>query len=733
MIFQEVLSESEARVKPLRTILEDKDPVGRLAKEWQFIQDDINYHPIFKVAKQVLVSMPSNPDTVAGIQRLAEAALWVTAKKAALRHDLMGRIFHRLLAKAKPLGAYYTSIPAAALLLKLALDPSQNPLAWDKLDEVSRIRIADFACGTGTLVKAAMEAVQDNYIRAIAAKGGSPDLAEFHRAMVEDALWGFDVLPSAVHMAAAALALHEPDVTFHRMRLYHLPLGGEKNKLGSLEFLTTRKLQAQATLFGASTGATRVAGRGDVIESLSVPLLDLCVMNPPFVRSVGGNLLFGSLPEPERKRLQKTLAVVLRDGEIPASSTAGLGAVFAAMGDRHLSPGGHLALVLPRALLSGVAWKHTRELLSARYHVRTVIVSHEPRQWQFSENTNISEALIVARKLRPSEKPGPTAFLNLAHKPRTVVEALALAEAVLHATGAPLMGNAGTQVVRSNGTVFGELVEATPDMVSKELWSYPTAFAQTDLVRATYYLSKGSLWIPGSGIVGTAPMTGLGALGKLGPDRRDIGDGFNVSQTPTSYPAFLGHDSAAVTTLQQKPNKWLLPLAKAKAGRPLRDSTLLWGRAGNIIVVDRFRSNTNRVAACRLDEPVLSNTWWPFQLNASRGSAGKEKALVVWLNSTYGLLVLMANRVETQGPFMEFKKPTLASMPVLDVGALSAAQLRVLERTYDTVFESGLLPLHQIVSDPVRAQLDAAISNALGWPATPQLGAMLAREGLILP
>jgi hypothetical protein len=67
---------------------------------------------------------------------------------------------------------------------------------------------------------------------------------------------------------------------------------------------------------------------------------------PPFVRSVGGNLLFGSIPD-QRGEMQAELARRLRENDLSASSTAGLGSVFTAVADRHVKEGGRIALVLP--------------------------------------------------------------------------------------------------------------------------------------------------------------------------------------------------------------------------------------------------------------------------------------------------------------------------------------------------------------------------------------------------
>jgi hypothetical protein len=57
----------------------------------------------------------------------------------------MGRIYHLLLLEAKFLGTYYTSVPAATLLLKLALRPDQWKIDWTDFDELRRLRIADLA------------------------------------------------------------------------------------------------------------------------------------------------------------------------------------------------------------------------------------------------------------------------------------------------------------------------------------------------------------------------------------------------------------------------------------------------------------------------------------------------------------------------------------------------------------------------------------------------------------
>lgn len=121
-------------------------------------------------------------------------------------------------------------------------------------------------------------------------------------------------------------------------------------------------------------------------------------MNPPFTRSVGGNLLFGSLPDKERAKAQARLKRIIKRYDVQANITAGLGSVFVAIADRYVKKGGRLALVLPKALVSGVAWAPTRELLAKNYQLEFLVASQDPERWNFSESTSLSEVMLVAQK-----------------------------------------------------------------------------------------------------------------------------------------------------------------------------------------------------------------------------------------------------------------------------------------------------------------------------------------------
>ena len=730
LAFQDRLAAANEDVPTVREAL--RQGIPGLGHAWRDICENIDYVPVFELAARILDVLRDGPDDVQMpvLDPLVEA---VKSTRRLEGHDLSGRLFHTLLTDAKFSGAYYTSVPAATLLCRLVFHDWPVGVDWKDHEFPASLNVADLACGTGTLLMAVASEVGRLHTEA-----GGRRQADLHKAMVERALHGYDVQLSAVHFAATSLAMLNPEIQFDRMNLYVMPLGAEgaEVSLGSLDFLGEDEVPVQFALSVEATGlatsdAERVSGAGprgvEEGETATLPDLDLAIMNPPFTRSVGGNLLFGSLPPEERSKLQTELSRRLKSR--PASATAGLGAAFVAAAAPKLRPGeGRLALVLPATVCTGPSWRQTRALIERDFTLDTVVASHDPQRWNFSDSTDLSEALLIATR-RPEQRDTVerrTTFVNLWRNPDGVLDAHRVAQAIAATPPAELEGT-GTALLEVDGRHVGEVVSIPESQLAHGQWS-GVQFSRADLIRsALRLLNGGEVWVPGGDSTASIPLCRLQELGQVGPDRRRLVDGFDRTNSVTAYPIVEGHDTEQRKSLICAPDTYLSPLAKPKGGQRPGYGEHLWQQSSRLLIAERLWLETARVVAMRSEARVLSNVWWPVRVE----DVAVEKALAIWLNSTLGLLTILAQRTSTRAGWVATKKADLEELPVLDFRRLAPAQLQSLSDLFDRLAEAEFERLPGMADCPARRSLDDGVSEILGLPDLATLRDLLASEPVV--
>ena len=459
----------------------------------------------------------------------------------------------------------------------------------------------------------------------------------------------------------------------------------------------------------------------------TLPDLDLAIMNPPFTRSVIGNLLFGSLPSTERGKLQKVLKKRLKS--MQASATAGLGAAFVAAASPKLRPGeGRLALVLPVTVCTGPSWKQTRALIERDFALDVVVTSHDPTRWNFSDSTDLSEALLIATR-RPrngNRKKHRTVFVNLWQNPDGVLDAHRMAQAITTTLPANLE-ETGTALLDVDGKHVGEALSIPESKLVGRKWS-GVQFARADVTRtALRLLHESKVWVPGDTDYANIPLCRLSELGQIGPDIRDVRDGFEPTDTVTAYPMVANHDTEQRTRIATEPDKYLAPLVEPRAGRRLKPVGQVWPKAGRLLIGARFGLNTVRVVAMRSETNVLGSMWWPIRVEEE----SVEKALAAWLNCSLGLLSLMAVRNTTMGSWVQLKKADLQHIPVLDLRQVSTPQLQRLSDLFDKMAEAEFERLPGMAHCPARQSLDDGVSEILGLPNLSKLRDLLASEPVV--
>ena len=129
----------------------------------------------------------------------------------------------------------------------------------------------------------------------------------------------------------------------------------------------------------------------------------------------------------------------------------------------------------------------------------------------------------------------------------------------------------------------------------------------------------------------------------------------------------------------------------------------------------------------RSDTRVLSNVWWPVRVE----DEATEKALAIWLNSSPGLLTILAQRTSTEGGWVAMKKADLEELPVLDVRQLSPSQVQAISDLFDEMLEAEFDRLPRMANCQARRALDQGISRILGLPDLATLRTLLASEPVV--
>ena len=256
LVFHGRIAGMHKGVKSLAVVCGDSvpNPQEAVLKAWDHILT-INYWAIFAIAKDILEQLPAS-DAARILRELRNTAQSVNAKGVDNAHDLTGRVFQRLIADRKYLATFYTLPASAALLARLAVAKLEE-VDWSSADAIGKLRIGDFACGTGALLSAVYEQVAARHERA----GGNA--AALHKTMMEEVLYGCDVMPSAVHITGSTLSGVEPSELFDKSRLYTMPYGRQSDDsvmIGSLELLQSSNV---LTLFNTSDPALRTGSTGE--------------------------------------------------------------------------------------------------------------------------------------------------------------------------------------------------------------------------------------------------------------------------------------------------------------------------------------------------------------------------------------------------------------------------------------------------------------------------------------
>lgn len=747
-MFHEILAGGQDALANVRSLEQLRGAGPGLSKssvlaEWRKILA-INYWPIFDIARRILEIVPA-ADSRALIDALAATSDRLLQNRLMRSHDLTGAVFQRLIADRKFLAAYYTTPASAALLVGLAITPDFLPAgkSWASAEDVKALRIADFACGTGTLLSTAYQRVSFLHEHA----GG--DAEAIHPQMMATALVGCDVLPAAAHLTASMLAGAHPTVKYNQSSILTVAYGKQEDgamALGSLDLL-----DPQGAFEILSITAKAAEGMGEAEkqtwQSLPHASFDAVLMNPPFTRATNHEGKSAAVPNPmfaafgsdaEEQRLMAKAAERLTRGT-SAHGNAGEASIFLALADRKLKPGGMLAMVMPLSLMAGESWEDSRALLAKNYCdlVLISIAGADDAALSFSADTGMGECLVVGRK--SADGSTRATFVVLDERPAYPLIGASAAEQIRQAiAGGNLRrledGPAGGTPLRFGDDTIGQVLDAP--LPASGGWNL-ARIADFALAQTAYQIvNEQRLWLPATNRSEAPylPISTVGVIGEIGPIHRDINGNtpaggfrgpFDIlparpNSAPT-YPALWAHDAKSEQTMSFGADCEAIPRRSATpAEQAALDLKLaaIWNTASHCHFNCDFRFNSQATGMQFTPRRTIGGRAW---LSIRLPSVDLEKALVLWGNTSLGLLLRWWHSNKQQSGRGSIGKSALQALPVLDVTALSPAQRRAAVQIFDAMSGQPLRPLHEMDTDPVRRELDERFAREVLGLAEPLL------------
>jgi hypothetical protein len=257
--------------------------------------------------------------------------------------------------------------------------------------------------------------------------------------------------------------------------------------------------------------------------------------------------------------------------------------------------------------------------------------------------------------------------------------------------------------------------------------------ADLALAQTAYQIANKKLfWLPGMNRseASDIPITTLAAIGEIGPYHMDINattatggirGPFRISavkpNSAPTYPVLWAHDAKREQAMSFDGDSQGLPLQGATPEEQAvieKKVASVWETASHCHFNRDFQFNSQPTGMQFSRRRTIGGRAW---LSIRLSSAELEKVLVLWANTSLGLLLHWWHANKQQIGRGNIGKSALQGLPVLDVTALRSNQLAAAVQLFDAMRGLDLLPLHEIDRDPVRRDLDKSFArDVLGLP-----------------
>lgn len=663
----------------------------------------VNWEAVFVPALEALEMASQNAyhETTRALEKVLEAKQAIDGAKVGSTLNVGAELLPRLSENRRETAAYYTRPVIAELVAGLGVGRGLEPSD----------RLADTACGTGTILRAVYRRLRE-LGQSMAVVGGTPEekREEFHRKMMESVIRGLDISRMAAHLTASSLTAMVPGVDYRNCQIGTAPVG-RPNRTGSLELLqgaTVGDLLEQ----GTTTTGTNGHERSVTVQDGSLAFYP---GNPPYSRARGGmsGWNIAGLSEEEKEKVTKQMKVLIRG--TAANADAGMASMFLAMGLRKLYSKGVLALVLPSTATGALSWRKIRQELEAKcVKILTVTVAKGARnEDSMSADTGLNEMLLIAEKGSKGKLEDPV-HVTLDGTPRDIWEARVLARAVRRSIdvrqgqreGVIRIGTKDVgrwaREARSNGLPWASAGADNADL----------AFAAAELREGRVRLADGSGYVE----LG-CPMGTIGGYLNAGPSHDLLGhlEGRDPRGAFEFRPIQMGEARDVALWETDAKKQKTMECSPTHAGHDpgdgrSADQARVRGKRGRIFFQRGLQYTSQALAVGWTPELCHGGSAW---VSGRHENPDVEKAAVLWGNSTPGLMLYWANaqRQQRGRGRMQVGQTKQHHFPQLD--RLAPEKLREAGEAFNRLKGEELQPVKDAENDDVREKIDEAVARLM--------------------
>lgn len=663
---------------------------------------DIDYRAVYNI--DVLEQLPKRCLTDLNKIILAFNHL----KPASMKHDLLGRMFHEFLPfkTRKVFAAFYTKPVAAELLARLAVNGFPE-------------RILEPARGSGTLLVAAYQALRHE------------DPKMTHDQALRK-IYALDIMPFAAHLAALNLTLQ--DLESHTEKV-NVGVGNSLSLLSEKHDIAT-----QGEIFERV-----VSRRVDVDkkheEEIHLPKqVNVVIMNPPYT---------------DRGRLVDHMLGMRLNA---FKERQNYWAYFLSFANDILAPGGIIAAVLPRLFLAGSTSREVRKWIFNQLGYELHYLVRTTKEFAFSESAAFRDFLVVLRK--PYEQnnnkstPCKVIYLNRSLNDISISEAGDIADSIRHT-------HQNRDIVDTADFTLFTIPQVSICDRSENLWfmagfeNPANAATISRIWTKLFQLSEKRLCRLAEAVGARTPKsiakliprgfepkpkglyTAIFAVRRLDDARVSSNDMSITNETERNI-------VCSILTHRIEFPKDALQLGIKTASYFRRFE--ITDNYGDYIVRDRTKSathlqhisavkvnyayvnssiethKTNLIVAKRINVVAPGSTFLSFcssspivspnTLYSVKCSANQSQLMCLWINSIFGFIQFLNQRMETGGGYCDILKEDLINFYV----PIESAMPKNLNKWYTKYRNKDFPPfIKQFVKDSPRRELDRELMLWMGW------------------